>query len=71
MIEFVKEALPTMSRIATIVDMKLPGLVPYLASLDEAARRLNLGLVRVEVREPADIDTRVSLRKLAPGARSP
>jgi ABC-type uncharacterized transport system substrate-binding protein len=56
MIELVKEALPTMSRIGTIVDTKFPGLVPYLASLDEAARRLNVGLVRAEVREPGDID---------------
>jgi putative tryptophan/tyrosine transport system substrate-binding protein len=48
------EALPQASRFGVLVDTTAPA--PYLAALDEAAKQRNLGLVRVEIRGPDDID---------------
>ncbi len=39
-----------------LVDSTASGLTPFLAALDEAAKQRSLGLVRVEIRGPDDLD---------------
>ena len=53
--ELIKEAIPTLSRLAVLDNPALPAMAPIVKSVDRAASLLSMELLRIEVRERADI----------------
>jgi len=53
-IELLKEVVPTLSRVAVLVDPGLPGIAPYRDAAEGAAKALRLIYQEIEVREADD-----------------
>lgn len=56
-VQFLKEAVPRLSRVACLWNPDLPGNAARWEATQEAARRLGLTLVSVEVRAPGEIES--------------
>ena len=54
-VELIKEAIPTLSRLAVLDNPALPAMAPIITSVTHAASLLGVELLRVEVRERDDI----------------
>ena len=54
-VELIKEAIPTMTRLAVLVNPALPAMAIILTGVQRAASELGLELVRIEVKEREDI----------------
>ncbi len=52
--ELLKEVVPTLSRIAVLVDPSFPGIAPYRDAAEGAAKQLGLTYQEIEVREADD-----------------
>jgi ABC-type uncharacterized transport system substrate-binding protein len=52
--ELLKEVVPTLSRIAVLVDPSFPGIAPYRDAAEGAATKLGLTYQEIEVRETDD-----------------
>ena len=52
--EFLREVVPNLARIAVLVDPDLPGIGPYRDAAEGAARKLHLTYQEIEIREADD-----------------
>jgi len=55
-LDHLKEVVPRMSRVACFWNPDIPGYVAFWKATEEAARRLGVTLLSVEVREPREIE---------------
>jgi len=55
-LEVLKEAIPRARRIAALANPDSPGTAPQLQAMEITAKALDLALVRIDVRGPADLD---------------
>ena len=55
-LEHLKEIVPRMARVACFWNPDIPGYVAFWKATEEAARRLGVTLLSVEVREPREIE---------------
>jgi putative ABC transport system substrate-binding protein len=51
-----KEAIPRARRIAVVANPDSPGTAPQMQAMETAAKALDLALVRIDVRGPAEFD---------------
>lgn len=56
-LELVKEILPGASRVAVLVDPKVPGFAVFMRAVEDAARALSLKLVTAEASSAEELDT--------------
>jgi len=54
-VELIKEAIPTLGRLAVLENPALPAMTPIITSVAHAASLLSVELLRIEVRERDDI----------------
>jgi putative ABC transport system substrate-binding protein len=55
-LEYLKEAMPRARRIAVVANPDSPGTAPQRQAMEVTAKALDLALVWIDVRDPADLD---------------
>jgi putative ABC transport system substrate-binding protein len=62
-VEFIKETMPALTRLAVLVNPLNPAMLMLLAPVERTARALGVELVRIEVKGRDDIATAIAIAK--------